>query len=208
MDQGMSRPVVSLKSLRPAKNLIGLGSLSALRGEIVIIPNEIWVAYPHEAGALRANELGAADETAGFLVTASVPDWQTLPLPEDTDFSELPDAIEKLGESGGLNVERPFPFLIEGAFANLALKVVDGRAFQGQTRLSLEELEVAAAKAKLAAVDGVLVGFFASQDQPEFLHPGTRLHVHAVLPAEELAGHVDRVDLARGTTVRIPAPAR
>jgi acetolactate decarboxylase len=206
MDQGMSRPVVSLKSLRADKNLIGLGSLSALRGEIVIIPNEIWVAYPHENGALRANELGAADETAAFLVTASVANWQTLPLPEDTAFSELPDAIEKLGESGGLNVERPFPFLIEGSFANLALKVVDGRPFQGQSSLTLEALDVAAAKAKFAAVDGVIVGFFGNQDQPEFLHPGQRLHLHAVLRREMQAGHVDRVDLARGITVRVPAP--
>lgn len=208
MDQGMTRPVVSLATLKKDPTLVGLGSLSALRGEIAIVPGEVWVAYPGDGGAMRASELGDSDETAAFVAVSSVPEWQPLPLPEETSFDQIPDAIEKLGQSGGLDTDRPFPFLIEGSFANVAIKVVDGRAFQGQPRLSQEELDVAAAKAKYAAADGIIVGLFGNDDQPEFLHPGTRVHMHAVLRAQNQMGHVDHVDLGRGITVRIPAPVR
>lgn len=207
MDQGQTRPVVSLASLRADKTLVGLGSLSALRGEIAIIPNEIWVAYPNDdGGTSRANELGAGDETAAFLVTASVPNWQTVPLEEDTSFDKLPEALEAIGRSAGLNVDRPFPFLIEGSLANLSFNVVDGRPFQGATRFDREQLSVASPKRKYDAIVGTVVGFFGKDEYREFLHPGTRLHAHVVLRSERQMGHVDSVDLPRGATFRVPAP--
>lgn len=198
--------MVSLSALKGDPNLVGLGWLSALRGEIAIVPNEIWVAYPKDDGTPRANVLGPSDETAAFLVTASVPAWQTLPLPEDTAFDDLADAVEQLGASAGLDVERPFPFLVEGSLANLEYHVVDGRSFQDGGALSSEVLRVAAAKGKRASVEGLLVGFYGEEGQPEFLEEGSRLHIHVVLRAEQQMGHVDRVDLPRGITFRVPSP--
>lgn len=206
MEQGQTRSVVSLATLRAESTLVGLGSLSALRGEIAILPNEIWVSYPNDDGTSRANEIGSADETAAFVVAAAVPNWQTVPLAEDTSFDQLADAIEAIGRSAGLNVDRPFPFLIEGSLANLNFNVVDGRAFQGAPSFSRDELRVASPKRKYDAVEGTIVGFFGRDEYREFLHPGTRLHAHVVLRSEGQMGHVDSVDLPRGVTFRVPAP--
>ncbi|AGP38878.1 hypothetical protein [Sorangium cellulosum] len=37
-------------------------------------------------------------------------------------------------------------------------------------------------------------------------HMGSNTHFHVVLPERSLMGHVDRVTLARGARVLVPAP--
>jgi acetolactate decarboxylase len=208
MDHGRTDPVAALAPVKQNKTRIALGMLSALRGEFAIFEGEAWVAYPNDDGTFRSNELGANDETAAFMVSATVPEWQSLALREDARFDDLDDAIEKLGESAGLDVEQPFPFLIEGALVNLAFSVVNGRPFAGETRLSRDALMAAAAKAKYPSTQGTIVGFFSKRSRPEFLEPGSSLHLHVVLRADNQMGHVDRVDLPSGTSFRVPVPRR
>jgi acetolactate decarboxylase len=148
----------------------------------------------------------SADDTAGFLVTASVPAWQPVPITENVNFDDLPEAVEELASRAGLDVQRPFPFLIDGALANLEFNVADGRNFPTGVAVTRDELMVSAAKSKFASIEGTIVGFFGKGEHPAFLHPDTHLHLHVIVPSEKKMGHVDRVDLPRGVTVRVPLP--
>lgn len=207
-DRGATRPVISLATLKQDPSWVGLGKLSGLRGEITIVSGEVWTSFRNDDGSSTARELGAGDETAAFLVASRVLDWQPVPLSESVAFADLADALEELVQRAGLDLKGPLPFLIEGALVNLVFSVTDGRAFSGESNLSREALGVSAAKSQVASAEGTLVGFFANAQHPEFLEPGTRLHLHVLLSESRRMGHVDHVDLPAGATVRLPLGSR
>lgn len=200
--------VISLAQLRGDSALVGLGLLSALRGEVVMANGEAWLAYPNTDGTVRAQKAGANDETLNFLVAATVPEWQSVPLVEDTKFSDLGDAIERLAKSSLLDTSKPIPFVVDGPLVNLHFSVVNGVAFAADREVSPEALKTASPKVKLDSAEGTLVGFFSDGEHPEFLEPDTNVHVHVVVSSRSEAGHVDSVDLPHGTAVRLPLPAR
>jgi alpha-acetolactate decarboxylase len=208
IEDRMLDKVVSLAQLRGDRALVGFGLLSALRGEVVLVNGEAWLSYPNTDGTVRSAKAGANDETLAFLVAATVPEWQDVPLTEDIEFDALDDVVERLAKSARLDTEKPIPFVVEGALVNLNYSVVNGAAFAAGGKLSREALKAASPKVKLASAQGTLVGFFSREERPEFLEPGTNVHVHVVVSSRNEAGHVDSVDLPRGTALRFPVPGR
>jgi alpha-acetolactate decarboxylase len=208
MEERSLGTVISLAQLRGDSALVGLGLLSSLRGEVLIVNGETWLSYPNTDGTVRSQKAGANDETLNFLVAATVPDWQSVPLEEDTKFSDLGDAIQRLATSSLLDTKKPIPFVVDGALVNLNFSVVNGVAFAADREVSPEALKTASPKVKLDSAQGTLVGFFSDDERPEFLEPGTDVHAHVVVSSRSEAGHVDSVDLPRGTAIRLPMPAR
>ena len=204
MEEGNTGPHVSLATLKPDKALIGIGSLSELRGEIWIYGGEVWLGYPKDDKSAWARELGVLNESAAFAATARVTEWQTGPVSRDVPFEELADFVEGLARGAGLDLKGPIPIAVEGKFTNLALNVVDGRGFPPGKKIPRDALMAAAAKAEYASVEGVIVGFFARGERPELIHPGARLHLHVLLRGENQVGHVDRVTLTPASQVRLP----
>lgn len=206
--QGKTSSVVSLSPLKADKHSLGLGLLSSLRGEITAFDGRAFLSVPSPDGSFRTDELGAHEDGAAFLVTASVPEWQSVSLPRNTVLEDLPSALEELAEGAGLDVERPFPFMIEGGVGNLTLSVVDGSAFVGEREVSADALKAASRKAKRASCQGTGVGFFAKGEHPDFLVPDSQVHLHFVEQSGTLAGHVESVDLPSGTQFRLPLARR
>lgn len=196
--------VISLSRLRDEKALVGFGLLSALRGEVMMVGGESWLSYPKSDGTLRSEKAGANDETLAFLVVASVPDWQSVPLTEDTKLDELGEVVARLATTSGLDAEKPLPFLVEGALVNLQYSVINGAPFATDPQISREALRTASPRVKLESAQGTLVGFYSPEEQPDFLDPDTDVHVHVVVSSRNEAGHVENVDLPRGTNIRLP----
>jgi len=201
-------PSLWLSSLRADPSLVGLGSLSELRGEVLVLGGEVWLGYPAGPSGPYARKLGDSDETTAFLVTASVPQWSTLSLVRDIAGANLEESVEQLGRDAGLDVERPFPIVIEGTLRNLEFNVVNGRGFETGKPIPRVTLMAAASRSAIDSVQGVLVGFYGKHAQGQFVHPETRLHVHVLLPDERQVGHVDFVEIPAGATIRVPAPRR
>ncbi len=206
MADGDTEPKLSLASLHGDKRLVGLGSLSGFRGELLLNDGEIWMGYPKDDGSSFAKELAGTEEVAAFAVIGRVAHWQGLPIPENTKFDDLEDAIPKLARDAGLDPERAFPFVIEGALVNLKFHVVDGRPFTPHTPLNYDALLAAAPKVTRATTPGLIVGFYSKADAPEFIARGSHVHMHVLLREEQLVGHVDDVELPSGITFRVPVP--
>ena len=207
-NEGKIGPAVWLSSLQADPTLVGLGSLSELRGEILVLGGETWLGYPAGPNGPYGRTLGDSDETAAFLVTASVPDWRTLSLVRDIANADLEASVEQLGRDAGLDVEQPFPIVIEGALKDLEYNVVNGRGFEAGKPIPRVVLMAAASRSAAESADGVLVGFYGKHAQGKFVHPDTRLHVHVLLREQRQVGHVDHVNIPAGATVRVPAPRR
>jgi alpha-acetolactate decarboxylase len=208
LDDGRIGPAVWLSSLGSQKSLIGLGSLSELRGEVLIVDGQTWLGYPTGPTGSYARELGSSDETAAFLVTASVPSWRRMSLARDVRFEELEAGVAELGSEAGLDAEQPFPIVIEGTLHALEFSIVNGRGFEANQPIPRVVLMANATRAAVDSVQGVLVGFYGPNAQGKFVHAETRLHVHVLLRQERQVGHVEHVDLPAGVTLRVPEPRR
>jgi alpha-acetolactate decarboxylase len=206
MMQGRTGPAVWLRKLGDDPSLVGIGALSGLRGEVAVIDGRVWLGYATDATSSHGRQLDGADETAAFMAVASVPEWRTFSLATSVFHDGIERRLEKLARDVGLDAGRAIPVVITGRFLNLRYHVADGRGMQPGRPISEQELRVVSSKGNVEDTDGVLVGFFSKGTHPALFQPGSRLHLHVVLPERREIGHVDHVDLDVGVRVKLPLP--
>lgn len=195
---GDVRGRVPLDSLANWHSLYAVGPLAELEGEVTVIDGR-WSVTRVEGGSLVTEPVPQGQ--AGFLVWSEVPQWQA-PVVLDQPIEglhELERVIERLARDQGVDTERPFPFLISEAVADLSVHVLAPSDAAGAGHLD---------SALIATRDGetvTLIGFFSQQHAGVFTHAGSRIHVHARL-ADGHAGHVDRIQLKAPVRLSLPEP--
>ncbi len=203
--EGKTGAQVQMANLVPGPHTYGVGALSELRGEVTVLDDVVWLAYPNEDGTARVQRETATNEGAALFVSARVQNWTSQAIEEDVSFDTVDERIAKMAEKSGLDTDRPFPVLIEGTFADLAWHVIDGK--RARATGSHEDHQGAAVKGVLTEASGTLVGFFSRHHHGVFTHMGQNTHFHAVLPARSITGHVDRVGVRAGSVIRFPRDA-
>lgn len=204
---------VALGSILGSPHAFGLGSLSDLRGEITIVDGVAWLAYPPSTahtpgGKARVTSGATSNEKAGFLVATHVAPtaWRRMKLPAALSSDELEATLARLTGSDPTD-PRPapvsVPFRIDGHLNEITLAVVDGRQVAPGPATE-ESMEKANFVQREVEVDGVLIGFFASQPDSAFTHAGKHSHVHAALPGKQATGHAQKFRLAAGATLMLP----
>lgn len=194
---------VSLSVVPSGPGVVGLGSLSELRGEIAIVRGRRWFSYPESNLRVRVAEVASTDESAAFLAIADVPRWQTQRFEQAVPFDRLATELEQRAARAGLDTTRTFPLLIEGKLGKVEVSVVNGPAL-GSERPTRERVRDTAVRASTASAQGSVVGFFAGEGGERLVHLGERLHLHVVLPAEKLAGHLESARIEAGSSLRLP----
>lgn len=204
LKDGRTGSHVTLSDVPSGPSVIGIGSLSGLRGEIAIVRGAPWLSYALPGGGVRVERFGVGDEGATFLAIADVPAWQTQTLDAPVGFEALAGELERRASAAGLDTSQPIPLLIEGAFSSIQLNVVNGPALGNQTPTD-ERMADVAIRASVPAAKGTLVGFLASRGGERLIHPGKRLHLHVVLPATGHVGHLDSVVVGEGSVLQLPS---
>jgi hypothetical protein len=195
---------VSLSTVPSGPGVVAVGSLSELRGEIVILRGERWLARVDAAGRVVVERGPSSGESAAFLALADVPRWKEQSFDAPVPFERLATELERRAREVGLDLTRPFPLLIEGTLSAVELNVVNGPAL-GSERISASRLRDTAVKTSLPRAEGSIVGFFAASGGQRLVHAGQRLHLHVVLPSEQRVGHLDSAQLEPGSVLRLPA---
>ena len=170
---------------------VAVGATEGLAAEITIDRGAVHLAEVVREADPSLRSIGvrrdATGERATLLITAEVETWEPSPLSPVEDLAALEDAVRAAALAAGIDPAKPLPFRVEGTASALQLHVLDhscpiahpeGPApwrFDGQ------------------AVPVQLVGFYAEDAGGVLTHHGQRSHVHAVLPEEGVAGHVDAV---------------
>jgi acetolactate decarboxylase len=202
MHEGMVGPLVSLTPQALPPHTYAVGALSELRGEITIVDDQVWLAYPGENGRIRVERGAPTAERATLLVATTVTSWRDVPLSVDIDQPELDDHLEALARSHGVDVEEPFPFLIEGGVGEVSWHVLDGRKVA--TTGGHEDHRKGATTGTIRDVPAVLVGFFSKHHQGLFTHMGQHSHLHALTNDHRVMGHADQVSIRKGAILKLP----
>lgn len=197
--------VIALDALTPDSTLHAIGAVAGLHGEVTVIGGEVWLASPSGGDASMTIVADSSAAPATLLIAASVPAWREVAIDAAIPFDSLAARVAALAAAAGVDVSRPFPFVIEGPMSALEWHVVDGSRLPEGAVGHAAHL-AAAVRRRLDHVAAGLVGFHSTAHEGIWTHHGAFTHVHAVIPAAQASGHVDHVVVEPGATLKVPAP--
>jgi alpha-acetolactate decarboxylase len=199
---------VAVAEIAGEPHFYGVGALEGLEGEITILDSVAVITRVTPNGAPQA--VTAGDAKATLIVGRSVERWTRHPLAETVSHERFDETIGAMTGGAGVATSDPFVFVIEGAFTDVRLHVINGAC---PIHARMNKLEIAEGEQPFELdvenVSGTLVGVYAADSVGRLTHPGTKTHTHLIYtdPAtgERVTGHVERVGLAKGAALQLPA---
>lgn len=191
------------------QNFFAVGALEKLQGEITIIDSEAIVTSVSADGGLKARSDEASKLQATLLVGGEVPNWKSVEIPNELSGEYLESFILLHAERLGVQIDRPFPFLIEGAFSQVRLHVIHGACpVHARTRNKPIPPGKQPFEYEFDQLDGQLFGIFARNAAGKLTHPGTSMHAHMVYSddsSQQVTGHLEAFHVDASSTLRLPA---
>ncbi len=192
--------VVDIKQAVSEPHLYGVGAPAHGTGEITIVDGKLWLDYGAD-GLGNAKHESTQGEQAVILVTAQVKTWRDVTVPQDMNASQMHKFVLDQAKSNGLSTDKAFPFQLEGTYFDFDWHILNGRKHGGGHGSGgiYKKIEEHRTETK-----GTVVGFYSAVMQGVFTHPGESWHLHVVFESEGKAGHVDKISVRKGTTLKLP----
>jgi acetolactate decarboxylase len=210
---GKAASVITLEDLADRKGLYGMGPVDGLDGEITIFDSKPYITK------VRGNDY-TLDKTfkhgAFFLVWTEQKDWTDVPLPATVKgYLDLQKFVKEQALKAGIDVTKPFPFLLSGTPAEIKWHInvdrTDGKPITKELFVKSKEPYLT----KNEPVD--IIGFYSEKHSGIFLSqyaPAIKegsgmenhIHIHLVSKTSKAAGHIDDIVFGEGMMLRLPKP--
>ena len=113
---------IRLDTLRH-ENLFAIGIMDSLRGEIVIANGKPLVSSIQNTYVLTDTTF---NHEATMLVYAYVKNWKEITIEQDlNNTQELEALVKRLASDNGIDISRPFPFMVKAWVKNINYNVMD-----------------------------------------------------------------------------------
>lgn len=181
------------------ENLYALGASENLKGEIQVFNSKVHNTFNN-------NDTLQFDNTytgkAALLVFAQVPNWKSINIPDSIKSpASLEGFIAQAAEKNEQNIEKPFPFLLEGEVSSLKWHVIDWK--EGDSIHSPQKHKEAGLQGILKNEKVEILGFYSTSHHRIFTHHSSNVHMHFKDDRDSLAGHVDEL-IPRKMVLRLP----
>lgn len=201
MKNGNLSDHVDISSL-PKKNLMAVGPLSRLTGEVTVIDGTCYVSTVKSGIIITKPE--CAIKTP-FLVWSNPESFIQIKYQKKIgNLTDLNEAITSILANEGLDIKnQAIPIKISGRFKKISYHVVDlEKDFQGKMN---HQMHTQIQKNFTYSTNEVveLMGFFSQSHQGIFLHHGENLHFHFLSPDKILSGHVDNFELLNNSDIKL-----
>lgn len=199
MMKGDLRGTIGLEALGKLPHVYGVGALEGLHGEVTMVDSAASLARVR-AGKVVVEK--TARGKACVLVYAQVQQWKDMPVPKSIkSLDQLESFLVATAKKQGVNVNRPFPFLVKGKVTKANYHVLHNPG-------TLKDPQDLHDKAQVkftfkGAVE--LIGFYSDQHLGIFTCGGN-LHVHLRSRDGKISGHLDEVELGSEMRLYLPAP--
>lgn len=208
---GKTDKVISLSALADRRSLYAIGPVDGLDGEITIFDSKPYVTKVRGSDYILDRSF---DHGAIFLAWTQQSGWQDVSVPDSVkSYPQLQRFVKEQAAAAGLDVARPFPFLLAGTPAEVKWHInVDLTEGKPVTR-ELFAKSKANYVLRNEAVD--IIGFHSEKHPGEFISqyaPAIKegsghqnaIHIHLVSRTSKAAGHIDDITLGSGMTLRLP----
>jgi alpha-acetolactate decarboxylase len=196
---GDIQSVISLDTLSNKKHLYALGAIENLNGEIQVFDGKPSNSFVVDSSLKIINSYKLK---AALLVYAEVEEWESFQISNSTTKSDLEEKIFETAKSNGIDIEKPFPFLVEGKVASLDWHVINWK--EGDTIHNHKKHTESGLNGILKDADVELLGFYSTKHKAVFTHHTTNMHLHFKTDDNNIAGHVDDLQLESQLTLKLP----
>jgi len=191
---------VGLSEFKGKTNFYALGAVENLKGEIQIFNSEPFITSV-EKNKLKIDR--TLNKNASLLVYASVEKWKSITVPKYiSSYEQLEEYIEKTAAENGIDIEQPFPFLLEGLMDSIDWHVINWK--DGDTIHTHQKHKTSGLYGTLEDKEVEMLGFYSKSHHAIFTHHTTNMHIHVKTIDDDLAGHVDGLYLGSGITLKLP----
>ena len=178
---------IDLDTIRQKENLYGIGPVEYLKGEILIMDGQSYIANVVNDTSMLVQK--AFNAKAPFFVYATVRHWIEHALPKNINsIKQLESYLLDVHNSSG---KEAFVFRIRAKVDQASIHLVNlppGKAVQspddahaGQINYTLQNREVE------------IIGFFSTKHKGVFTHHDTFLHMHLITADKTMMGHLDSI---------------
>jgi acetolactate decarboxylase len=194
-------PSVDFAKIENTKNLYALGALEDLKGEVIVINGEPFIFKAVEDSFTIKKDF---DFKMVFGVSSVVRKWKEYPInPEIRTHKDLENFILLTAKNNGINVDEPFPFLIEGLVSSISWHIVNWPEDDNE---HTHEKHVKSGPNGTNIFESViLLGFYSDKHHGVFTHHEHNTHMHFIKNDGKLGGHVDDFVLGDNMILKLPA---
>ena len=197
---GNTTSVIKLDTLSDTRNLYALGAVERLKGEILVIDSKPIIASVEKGKMVKNNSW---DTNASLLVYAQVAEWHNINISRAIqDKTELEDYIKDEAKKWNINVNKPFPFIIDSKVESVKWHIIDWD--KNDTTHTHQKHQNAGLRGEVVNQPMKILGFYSNQHEGVFTHRGSKTHLHFTTDDNGTAGHVDGLKLYEGAILKLP----
>jgi Alpha-acetolactate decarboxylase. len=197
MQQADFSSVVKLDSLLKNKHTYALGPAENLKGEIIILDNQVFTTSV-ENKKLKNNTNNKAG--AALLVYAEVQDWRVINI--DQPVHSIKDLEKLLSEYATKNKwEGAFPFQLKTKRGKIDYHVIDWQTGVTHTLTNHKQF---ALTGQFENEPLILLGFYSTKHQGIITHHSSSVHIHVLQSRTKTVAHVDELNLNSAFELLLP----
>jgi acetolactate decarboxylase len=201
MKKGDLTPKIELNSLKSKENLYALGAVGYLKGEVQIFNSSNMTTYVGLNNKLQFDH--TYNKNASILVYSQVPKWLEFKIPDNISSRlEFEKYLKQTAEIHGLNIEKAFPFIIEGIIKSNNWHVINWSA---EDKIHTHKKHVQSGiHNTMKNTHVVMLGFFSLHHTGIFTHHTTSMHIHFMTKNKKIAGHSDDMIIGDNMILKLP----
>ena len=200
MHKGDLSAKADLADFQGEEHFYALGAIENLKGEVLLFDSKVFNTLVKEETLVFDNTF---TKKAALLVYASVNEWQDFKIPADImSYEDLEKYIEKTAKENQINIDEPFPFLVEGTSKSFDWHVINWK--DGDTEHSHEKHVNSGLHGTINDKKIEMLGFYSNSHHAIFTHHSTNMHIHFKTMDNKMAGHIDGLTLGKGMILKLP----
>lgn len=170
-------------------NLYGLGPVSGLHGELMILDGKIYSTS--KKGNKLINQVNKVNK-APLFVYSHIKKWKAIELNVNVKtYSELETLIENTARDNNYDIEIPFAFKIEANINLIKYHVIEWKDNETHT---MENHMRYAYNGEFKNKPVTLLGFYSTHHQRIFTHHTTHMHIHVMDNNSKTIGQVAEIN--------------
>jgi len=196
---GKAREPISLQRFAGLESLYAVGPLENARGEVSIYDSAALISEFHDGLVNVSIDLS---RRAAFPVYAIVENWRRTTIRRSiAGEQQLGDQLLRFAVETGIDVDQPFPFLLNVIWRRPRFTFFATRAMVNTIPTSIEK-----AKVRLSIADKAveIVGVYSCQHRGMFTPRDSDFHMHVRTLDNQLSGHLESFSSNQGMTLYLP----
>lgn len=190
MWKGQLEGNIHLDTIANKSNVVGLGPLEYLGGEIIIIDGKSYKSVVISDSSMEVVE--TFNIKAPFFAHANISNWSEELL--DVDIQTI-QQLESFLDNKMSGSSQPFIFKLAGFVKEATIHVVNLPV--GTKVSSPNDAHKGLVKYQLENQEAEIVGFFSKEHKGIFTHHDTYLHMHLITKDKQMMGHLDELTIEK-----------